>query len=1092
MKKHAQWFSFFLFIVFAVSIQAQTLYDPIAGTGTVGGTGTALGTSNGWTGHSGTGIINISTGSLTYTGVPAIAASQGNKISIIGSTTVGKDINIPSGIVTGTTTGYFSALINVTDNTQLAAAFADASYFMHFGGTAGSSVTAFGARVHIKSVNSGANFRLGIQNASTGTVTQTEFPQDLNFGTTYFIVVKLTKSPSPMSAVLWVNPSSVGGEEPAGSVTNSSGTATIANLASVCIRNAAATPKADIDEIRAGTTYASVTPAGGAGAAINASSSLVTFLANAINTPSAEQTMQVSGVNLTGDISIVPPAGYEISTITGGGFTPTNPIVLTQSGGTVSSTPVYIRLNNSVSGAVSGNIVCSSTGATDVNVAVTGGVLTNYYNIASSASDVTTNWGTGTDGSGTNPTNFTTDFAVFNIKNGTEATFTGAWTVSGSNSKVVLGDGTNAINFTIPATAALTGTIDLSANSTITLNNATLPTWGTSTTTSNIVVGTTGPAVVAIPSTVGNLTINGAADTKTFASGAYTIAGNLVIDNVLNFNGAATPFTTLNLAGNFTLQNGATMDASVSPGYTNRLTLNTNGTSTQTLTGNGNEFLLFRIANTNDAGVVLSTTGGSSNVILGNLSGGGLTLTSTLGTFTLNGNTLSLYSLGKGVLLGSGTITGDANATINVGNGTAATTGGVLNFTAGSAVLKNLIINLTATAVGGQVVTLGTSLTVNDTITLTSGRLSLSSNNLILGSSAVILGGSATSFIVPAGTGVVRKPFAAASAFTFPVGDATPLYSPVTVNFNSGTFSAGEVDVKLSKTKHASNTSSTDFISRTWTVASTGISDFNANVTAHYNQADVTGTEANLVGGIWNGSTWTAYSAADAAADTLHFGGVTAFGDFTAGENYVMQNAGRMSVTFIPEGYYSELSSLLAMRDTFKVYLANITSPFAFVDSALAVIDSVNYTGYATFYNAPTGAYYLVVKGRSIVETWSKTGGESFTKGSTGSFSFTSAATQAFGSNMVLKGSQYCVYSGDVNQDNFIDFSDLTEIDNDSYNFASGYLVTDVNGDMFVDFSDLTLVDNNSYNFIGANTPRMSKRTVKPVVKEIKALQLDK
>ncbi|MBI3189057.1 MAG: PAS domain-containing protein, partial [Ignavibacteriales bacterium] len=75
---------------------------------------------------------------------------------------------------------------------------------------------------------------------------------------------------------------------------------------------------------------------------------------------------------------------------------------------------------------------------------------------------------------------------------------------------------------------------------------------------------------------------------------------------------------------------------------------------------------------------------------------------------------------------------------------------------------------------------------------------------------------------------------------------------------------------------------------------------------------------------------------------------------------------------------------------------------------------------------------------------------------------------------------------------NFIDFSDLTEIDNDSYNFASGYLVTDVNGDMFVDFSDLTLVDNNSYNFIGANTPRMSKRTVKPVVKEIKALQLDK
>jgi hypothetical protein len=105
---------------------------------------------------------------------------------------------------------------------------------------------------------------LGIGNASggTGNPTYTEVTTDLNFGTTYLVVVKYDRGASPTVASLWVNPVSLGGSEPGGSVSNASGTGAFATFASVCIRNSSATPKADIDEVRAGITWADVTPSG--------------------------------------------------------------------------------------------------------------------------------------------------------------------------------------------------------------------------------------------------------------------------------------------------------------------------------------------------------------------------------------------------------------------------------------------------------------------------------------------------------------------------------------------------------------------------------------------------------------------------------------------------------------------------------------------------------------------------------------------------------------------------------------------------------------------------------------------------------------
>ena len=94
-----------------------------------------------------------------------------------------------------------------------------------------------------------------------------------------------------------------------------------------------------------------------------------TIYGTASTTPT---TFSVSGTNLTNDILITPPAGYEISKTVGGASGYASTQTLTQSSGTVPNTAIYVRLKADATVAGSpyaGNIVLSSTGATSVNVA---------------------------------------------------------------------------------------------------------------------------------------------------------------------------------------------------------------------------------------------------------------------------------------------------------------------------------------------------------------------------------------------------------------------------------------------------------------------------------------------------------------------------------------------------------------------------------------------------------------------------------------------------------------------------------------------------------------------------------------------------
>lgn len=187
--------------------------------------------------------------------------------------------------------------------------------------------------------------------------------------------------------------------------------------------------------------------------------------------------------------------------------------------------------------------------------------------------------------------------------------------------------------------------------------------------------------------------------------------------------------------------------------------------------------------------------------------------------------------------------------------------------------------------------------------------------------------------------------------------------------------------------------------------------------------------------------------------------------------NYALPVPSDYNITLIPQGYYN--GSVLSKADTSRVYLRNISAPYSVVDSALAIVNPINFTGNFCFNYTPSGTYYLQIRQRNHLETWSKNGGEPFTAGSVNGYNFTTSASQAYGSNQILVGSKYCLYAGDVSgglsggvifsyQDGTIDAADLSDIDNDALNSSSGYFKTDITGDDFVDGADLSMTDNNA------------------------------
>jgi len=226
----------------------------------------------------------------------------------------------------------------------------------------------------------------------------------------------------------------------------------------------------------------------------------------------------------------------------------------------------------------------------------------------------------------------------------------------------------------------------------------------------------------------------------------------------------------------------------------------------------------------------------------------------------INGRTLTIGTSGiENTLMGVGKIKGSTASNLTLlGKGSI----GIIYFQINYQHLGNFTINREA---GKIAATLGTPVTVNNTLNLTNGTLELKHNNINIANAATIVGGSANSFVISEksnGAGRLRKYVNAKITYFFPVGDnpnsnVGSEYTPLEITLHSGILNTGAfIEVATENAKHTTNDSPIDYLLRYWVLNSQNTVNLRYSVNAYYTNADIYGTETNSVAGQWNGVQW--------------------------------------------------------------------------------------------------------------------------------------------------------------------------------------------------------------------------------------------
>ncbi len=226
----------------------------------------------------------------------------------------------------------------------------------------------------------------------------------------------------------------------------------------------------------------------------------------------------------------------------------------------------------------------------------------------------------------------------------------------------------------------------------------------------------------------------------------------------------------------------------------------------------------------------------------------------------INGRTLTIGTSGiENTLMGVGKIKGSTASNLTLlGKGSI----GIIYFQINYQHLGNFTINREA---GKIAATLGTPVTVNNTLNLTNGTLELKHNNINIANAATIVGGSANSFVISEksnGGGRLRKYVNAKTTYFFPVGDnpnsnVGSEYTPLEITLHSGILNTGAfIEVATENAKHTTNDSPIDYLLRYWVLNSQNTVNLRYSVNAYYTNADIYGTETNSVAGQWNGVQW--------------------------------------------------------------------------------------------------------------------------------------------------------------------------------------------------------------------------------------------
>ncbi len=367
------------------------------------------------------------------------------------------------------------------------------------------------------------------------------------------------------------------------------------------------------------------------------------------------------------------------------------------------------------------------------------------------------------------------------------------------------------------------------------------------------------------------------------------------------------------------------------------------------------------------------------------------------------------------------------------------------------------------------------SIIINGTLKINAGKITLN-DNITIDTLGQILTNSNNEYIVLNNNSKLFKRFPiTGGSFTYPIGENLPFskYLPVSLSFNSGSFISNNnyVGINTIATKHPNDLSSGNYLKRYWSIVSSGISNFSANLNFQYDINDVEGTEGLIFCKNFSANPIGTFSVADVNNHQLNATNVNSFGDFGGGENLTNKT---LTLNVILEGLFNgtnmnpvqdDMGDYIGPNaaDYIDIELRNSTNPSIIESSLTNQILGINGICQINIPASLSDAYYITIKHRNSIATWSANP-VSFTNQSV-NYNFTDASNKAYGDNLKqVAAGIYAIYVGDVNQDEVIDLSDLVNMDFDLTYGTVDYIVYDLNGDGVVDLSDLVTIDENLTN----------------------------
>ncbi len=172
--------------------------------------------------------------------------------------------------------------------------------------------------------------------------------------------------------------------------------------------------------------------------------------------------------------------------------------------------------------------------------------------------------------------------------------------------------------------------------------------------------------------------------------------------------------------------------------------------------------------------------------------------------------------------------------------------------------------------------------------------------------------------------------------------------------------------------------------------------------------------------------------------------------------------AGYMKPVLMNQG----IGSSSTVTDSILVELHDSLPPYGLVHSKTVLLHTDG-TAVVDF-PAVFGSYYIAVRHRNAMETWSANP----VNVSTGYYDFSSAASQAYGDNQIqMEPGLWAFYVGDLNLDNNADLIDEGILEAAQDAFAFGYKPSDLNGDGNVDLLDSPILELNVANFVFSARP---------------------